>query len=638
MSALSGLWRFGAAPEPLPSCRRMLVAQAAYGPHGGHAAAAGDVALGRDLFRTLPQDVDDIQPLSGRGGRLLMVADLRLDNRDELLDRLGERGAEAARLPDSAILMRVYARWGEAVLDMVVGDYAFAVWDADARHLLLARDPLGQRPLCYHMAKGFFAFASMPKGLHALAEIPRRPDRTRLAEFVGTVPHHGPSTFYEGVSRVEPGHVVTVSPGEVRSRRYWNPERRELHLARPDDYRDAFRDDLDRAVRSRLRGVDGVVAAHLSSGWDSSAVAATAARLLAPEGGRVLAFTSVPRRGNDSEAPMRRIADEGPIAAEVAAMYDNMEHHRIEGSARSPVGDLDRIVDLFDRPLINLCNEVWMGDIRAAAAAGGARILLTGEIGNWTISAAPVSLLADLIREGRWGAWWREARAKVRQGGARYRGVAASSFGPWLPPALWRLVTPLSSAPPASDYSAINPALKSEIFARRAAHGSYLARPAADSFAEVVPALNQYDYGHFRKAALAGWGIDERDPTADRRVIEFCLSLPIDMLLKDGVRRPLARAALADRLPPAVLQEKSKGYQAADWHEGLTRNLPAVVVLLETVARDERVASLVDIEALRQWIADWPEDGWEKLPVMARYRSALLQALGAGHFVTKMPE
>src|SRR5437763_9947232 len=118
------------------------------------------------------------------------------------------------------------------------------------------------------------------------------------------------------------------------------------------------------------------------------------------------------------------------------------------------------------------------------------------------------------------------------------------------------------------------------------------------------------DFGQYRKGILGGWGIDKRDATADRRLVEFCLSLPLDMLLSKGERRPLARAALADRLPAEVLDAKGKGYQAADWHEALTRDRPAIAALVERVADDETASSVVDVDWLRAALADWPSGGW----------------------------
>ena len=84
MSALAGLWNLGGKPDAAESCARMLAAQEIYGPHDGGKWSDGSLALGRRLYRTLPEDAFDRQPLQGAGERLVLVADVRLDNREEL--------------------------------------------------------------------------------------------------------------------------------------------------------------------------------------------------------------------------------------------------------------------------------------------------------------------------------------------------------------------------------------------------------------------------------------------------------------------------------------------------------------------------------------------------------------------------
>src|SRR3974377_552601 len=86
MTALAGLWRFDGQPDADEGCARMLAAQRVYGPHHGAHWSHGDVALGRQLTRVLPEDEFDRQPLIGTGGRYVLVADVRLDNRDELIE------------------------------------------------------------------------------------------------------------------------------------------------------------------------------------------------------------------------------------------------------------------------------------------------------------------------------------------------------------------------------------------------------------------------------------------------------------------------------------------------------------------------------------------------------------------------
>jgi asparagine synthase (glutamine-hydrolysing) len=630
MSAIAGLWNRRSGAPALSDCEAMLDAVQQYGPHDRQVWAQGEIALGRCLYHSVPEDAVDCQP-SRFGERYRLVADVRLDNRAEIASCVGapDRGS------DADLLLALLVRFGEAALDLILGDYAFALWDGHERTLLLARDPLGQRPLFYAQTPSGFAFASMPSGLHALGELPRAPNPDRLAEFVALIPMIGRPSQFDKLSRVEPGHVVKIDTEKARTRRYWWPERADLGLRRFEDYQEAFRAELDRAVRTRMRGAGPLIATHLSSGWDSSAVTATASRMCSETRTSLVAFTSVPRPGSEVGAPFSRISNEGSIAACVAAMHPGLEHVLVPGTAASPIAQLDRLFDLYQRPLATLCNQVWLTTIREQARRRGARVILTGEMGNWSISSAPVTLLADLIRERRWRAWWREASAARRLRGARLRGVLANSFAPWMPAPLWKPFRRFSSRPETRAFTALHPARVNQLEAQRNRLELGLAQWPKDNFEESRRRISQYDFGEWRKGTLAGWGVDERDPTADRRLIEFCLSLPVDMLLKDGHRRPLARAALADRLPPQVLDEKSKGYQAADWHEGLTRHLGEVRELIEQIGRHEIAARIVDVPALRGLVATWPQQGWEDPVVMARYRVALLVALSAGHFAMR---
>jgi asparagine synthase (glutamine-hydrolysing) len=632
MTALAGFWSIEDRFDPVAHCRPMIEAQARYGTRQAVGGLSG-LATALRLHPLLPEDEYDAQPLIGGGGRFALVADVRLDNRAELTAGLGLDQADVRSMADSALLLRALEQWGEAALGRLLGDFAFAFYDSHERRLLLARDPLGQRPLFWHRGEGFAAFASMPCGLHALPMIEKRPDEESLVRFLAGLPRKGPESFFEGIDRVEPGHVVTVTPDRVIRRRYWSPERRELRLKGFQDYVEAFRSELDGAVQRRLRGAGDLVAAHLSGGWDSNATAATAAKLLAPTGGRVLAFTHVPRSLPGSATPYNRLADEGALAAATAGLHPNIELVPMPSSGRSPLADLDLYATLFQRPVFNLCNHVWLSEIRAAAGAAGARVLLSGEIGNWTVSAAPNTLLADFVREGRCRAWSREARCMLRDGRARLRGIAAGSFGPWLPDILWDRLERFSSGLDPSITDPVNPGLQARAAAERRSQGDGPGGRRSSYFEQARAALMGMDWGEHRKGILGGWGIDKRDPTADPRLIDFCLSLPLDMLMKDGVRRPLARAALADRVAPAVLAERRKGYQSADWHEGLTRDVTTAAALVEALAANETASRLIDVERLRALVRSWPQSGWEDPRLMGTYRIGLLKGLTAGNFI-----
>jgi asparagine synthase (glutamine-hydrolysing) len=639
MSALAGRWNFDGRADADACCKRMLASQAIYGPHDERKWSDGAVAMGRRLFRTLPEDRFDRQPLLGADGNYVLVADVRLDNRYELGFALEVPASEAAQLCDAALLLKMLERWGEGAVDRIVGEFAFALWDRHKQRLLLARDFLGQRPLHVHRGKHFFAFATMPKGLHALPDVPYAADEQAVAEFVTHIPEGGGQSFFKNIAVVEPGHLVVVTREGLNSRRYWIPTPRGLSRPTGEDLVEGLRHHLDQATKARLRGVKGMVGSQLSAGYDSSAVTATAARLLEPEGGKVIAFTAVPRDGYASAGPKDRLVDEGPLAAATAAMYPNVEHMLIRAGHHSPIDDIDRNFYLFDRPMLNLCNAKWVAAINGAARARNVTVMLTGQMGNITISYNGYELLAELLRAGRLAKLIRVGRELTARQQMRWRGVMANSIGAYMPPWLWRLVHKLRDR----EYSLVeHSAIRSDrleamdlnrIARERGLDFSY--RPRRNGFETRIWLMGRVSPGNYYKGMLAGWGVDQRDPTADKRLVEFCLGVPMEAYLSHGEPRALARRALVDRLPQSVLNERRKGYQAADWHDGLRAGRGEIEAEVYRMTECGPAAQTLDVGRLRALLDHWPESGWDRDSIRNSYRHALLRGISAGHFLRK---
>jgi asparagine synthase (glutamine-hydrolysing) len=631
VTALAGFWSFGGQHDPARQCARMLQAQRIYAPDPPAVKADGSVALGRRLFKLLPEDRYDHGPAAGAGDSLL-VADLRLDNREELCSHMGIGTGEAQRLSDAAIVMKALERWEEDAPRRLLGDFAFAWWSGARQKLVLARDFAGQRPLHYHRGEGFFAFASMPKGLLALPQISTAPNRRTIAQALALMPETGSETFFEAVEKVVSGETVTVTRDGLSSRRHWAPERSELRLKRREDYQEALREQMDRAVRVRLRGADGRVASHLSGGLDSSAVTATAARLLGSSGS-VTAFTSVPREGFEAPASRDSIADEGPLAASVAALFANIDHVKVPSAQVSPLADLEGKFFLYDRPLTNPCNHVWHSAIMTEAKRRGLTVLLNGNMGNFSISYDGMALLSQLLRSGRLFRLAAETFHLLR-GGTRLGTVAAQTIAPFLPPQIWHRIQRMRGSEIAlSDYSTISESAAAglrEVAAERALDVSY--RPRADGFEARIWMFRRVDLGNFNKGDLGRWGIDQRDPTADRNLVEFCLSVPPEHYLAKGWTRALTRDAFADRLPQSVLRERRKGYQAADWHEGLTAARADIRSDIDRLADCDVAAEAIDLGRIGRLTDDWPEGGWQAPNRVRQYRLALLRGVGVGRF------
>jgi asparagine synthase (glutamine-hydrolysing) len=613
----------------------MLAAQAPYAPAEPVQISTAEIALGRRLFSLLPEDRFDLGPVTGGDGRWTLVADVRLDNRAELAEALGIAPAPAAGLADAALVMRAVERWQEKAIARLIGDFALALWDGRERRLILARDFLGSRPLHFHRHAGRFAFASTAKGLHALDDVPRAPDEEALAQFLALVPRHGTNTYFIGIERVPPGHLCVVTGTGVETRRFWSPERATLRLRDDREYDEAVREQLERAVAVRLRGAGGTLATQLSGGLDSAAVTAAAARQRAPDG-QIVAFTSVPRTGFSDCSRRGRFTDEGAHAAAVAALYPNVEHVPVRTEGESPLAALDDLAFFHEEPVLNLCNAVWIDRINRAAQARGARVLLTGQMGNVTISFPGFERLPALVRNGRLVQLVREA-ARLRRNGMRAESIAAHAFGPFLPLGLWAAINRWRGRVGVlEDYSLIAPAAAERVRGGSAAAGMDVHyRPSADAFAMRLSALGRIDPGNYNKGTLARWGLDLRDPTADRRLVELCLAIPVERYLRRGRTRAVARDAFAEWLPPAVAEETQKGLQAADWYEGLCADRAGAGEEVERLATIPQAVRILDIARMRRLVAQWPEKDWNSPRIEGAYRFALLRGLSAGHFLRK---
>jgi asparagine synthase (glutamine-hydrolysing) len=634
MSAIAGRWNFDGAPA-LRDCERMLDAQSLYGPDASDRAAIGSIAMGRRLYRLLPEDRYDRQPLTGGGGRFTLVADVRLDNREDLARTLGIDAERERRLCDADTLLAAWERWQERSFEHLLGDYAFAVWDARERRLTLARDHFGNRPLHYHLAARFVAFASMPKGLHALPEVPIGLDTGRIAESLVMMPEWGSRSFFERVSRVEAGCAAVICEDHVEILRHWRPNRPSGRTG--SDPVGALREHLDRATKARMRTTADAVATQLSGGFDSAAVTATAARLGAERGQRIVAFTAVPRSGFVDPEPKRRIGDEGALAAETAALYPNVEHVRVRTEPGTPLDRLDADFRLFDRPVRNLCNQRWIAQINGAAQRRRLNVMLTGANGNMALTYTGNELLAELAGRGRAIALFRAARGLVRAGRVTWPGALDRAIGAWLPQPLWAAIHQLGGRRVNSitDHSAINPAVLQgwQLRSRARLLGfdlSYM--PFRNGFDMRLGQMRRIDMGNYNKGMLAGWGVDYRDPMSDRLLIEYCLALPTASYLQDGVPRALAMKVLADRVPSAVLHERRRGMQAVDWFEGVDAAREAIGAEIALARAVPAAAETLDLDRMASLVADWPSE-WRSNATVSAYRLALIRGVAAIHFI-----
>jgi asparagine synthase (glutamine-hydrolysing) len=159
---------------------------------------------------------------------------------------------------------------------------------------------------------------------------------------------------------------------------------------------------------------------------------------------------------------------------------------------------------------------------------------------------------------------------------------------------------------------------------------------SGDRYPDRLAAIRAMDAGLLRKGALGDTGIDERDAMADRRLIDLSFRLPPEQLLHRGRYHPLARRALADRLPSELLDSKLRGLQGADWYERLNKAHAQEIV--EELAACHAAAELLDIGRLRAAINEWPEGGTADPRTTVVYRMRLPMALATGAFIQEFAD
>ena len=254
MSGIAGLLRFDGRTVTRHDLERAANALGQYGPDRSEIIAGGSIGLVHVLMRMTPEDRFDRQPWRGASGALI-TADLRLDNRDDVLARIGVAPQDAAAWADSRVLLAAWEKLGDDIWPMLRGPFAAAIWDPRSRVLTLARDHLGLNVVMWHKSEQFFAFATMPNGLFALADVPRELSEEKFADFLVLNHADHATTVYRNVFRVLPAHVMQVkADGSMTQRRYWSPaEIKPVRLSSDSDYADGLRECLDAAVRRQMR-------------------------------------------------------------------------------------------------------------------------------------------------------------------------------------------------------------------------------------------------------------------------------------------------------------------------------------------------------------------------------------------------
>ncbi|WP_133513225.1 asparagine synthetase B family protein [Candidatus Thiosymbion oneisti] len=393
MSGFIGILNGDGQPIDFDLLHRMTDLMLPQGPDAQETWGNAHIGFGHALLRTTWESETERQPHS-LDGEVWITGDIRLDRRDELIDRLRASGCRFDKeVPDVDLMLHAYRVWEADCVERVSGDFAFAIWDSRSQRLFCARDHFGIVPFYYAKTKNALILGNHINCLRLHPQVSDHLNERAIGDFLlASMNLDFTTTVFADIRKLPPAHTLIWSDGKLRVQRYWQlPEvaQEYVRYSRREEYIERFRELFERAITDRLR--TDRVGTYLSGGMDSTSVAATAYRLM------TATDSSVDFRAYTIIFNALIFDDEGDYAAQVAEKAGfSIEYLAAEDYVRQ--APEKRPEYPFPEPLAFSSHSAELEIMRRVA--GYSRVLLSGMGGDPALTL-PWSHWISLLRRNQ---------------------------------------------------------------------------------------------------------------------------------------------------------------------------------------------------------------------------------------------
>ena len=577
------------------------------------------------LLNITEEDKYEALPYYDKEKKLIMVADIIIDNREELFQLLNIINEDDRVITDSQLLLLSYKKWGKNCVNYIIGDFSFVIWDKNKRELFCARDPLGGRTLYYKYENNIFKFSTVMEPIKGEdEEINKRWISDFLALPTVMNQSEGEETVYKNIFQIPAATYLVVTKDGISRKKYWDIVKNQSKLFLKDDseYDKRFKEIFYKAVNSKLR-TSGNVAIKLSGGLDSSSVAAFAAPILRSQNKKLKSFTSVPMKGyiNDRK---NRIVDESSLVEEIKSMYDNIETNFSRSEDRDSIQDMEYFIKVFEHPYKTYQNSFWGDEINKRAGGEGCKVVLTGQFGNFTISYGNyLTHMKTLFRDMRLITFIKEIVQCSKLHNIPVAFTCKHVIKALFP---YKLKEKIKHIP--KGYGFINRPINKNLLEKYSTykrfeklgfniHPGKINHMYYERRFIMNPAMLAQIGDVETKLSLVN-GILQRDPTKDKRIVEFCFSLPADQFVRGGVERYLIRRNIKGMIPECIINNySSKGLQSADWKQRLERKKDILYEKLNYVIKDKECNKYLNIGYLQEQLSTLKNDSFNKVDIVS---------------------
>jgi asparagine synthase (glutamine-hydrolysing) len=555
MCGITGVYQNGGEPVAHETLAAMMGVIGHRGPDDEGSYIEDGIGLGMRRLSIIDLEGGK-QPIANEDGSVITVFNGEIYNYRELRSELSGRGHKFASASDTEVIVHLYEEFGDECVQRLRGMFAFALWDSRRRRLLIARDRLGIKPLYYAESRGRLVFASEVKAILQHPSIEARLDIQGLSGYLSLKYVPSPSTMFEGIRSLPPGHRLICDTRGTTVKRYWDLSFAQNHTEKHSEaeYAEQLEALLKETVRIHLVS-DVPFGAFLSGGLDSSTIVALMSQFL---GDPVKTF-SVGFEGDG--APYSEL----PYARMVANRY-RTDHHEVIIEPRHLINLAEKVIWHLDQPIADdACIANFMV---AELAARHVKMVLTGEGGDELFAGyARYSgeRLSPLFRYATPAAKSLAIAASMRIPGLRRPKLAlyalcqadeAKRLANWFP-----LFNCDMKASLLNDEvkEALNGASADDIFAEHL--GRTDARDPLSRMLYVDTKLWLADdlLARGDKTSMAA-SLEARVPLLDHKLVEFAASLPPHLKIRGLTRKYLLKQVSRSWLPAEIVDRKKKGF------------------------------------------------------------------------------
>ncbi|MCD5398006.1 asparagine synthase (glutamine-hydrolyzing) [candidate division NPL-UPA2 bacterium] len=539
-----------------------------------------NIGLGHRRLSVIDLDTGH-QPMSNEDGTVWIVFNGEIYNFQDLRLDLEKKGYRFFTRSDTEVIIHLYEEYGTDCLKFLRGMFALAIWDERKGRLFLARDRVGQKPLCYIEHKGQFIFASELKSILQVPRIPREINLEAMHHYLTYQYVPAPLTMFQGIKKLPPAHFLIWEKGQVRIERYWKLSFQPGMIKSEDDCREGVRTLFEEAVKLRLVS-DVPLGAFLSGGVDSTAVVGMMSRL-SNRPVKTFSIGFEEKAYNELEF------------ARLAAKYFKTEHHEFIIKPEA-LKILPKLIWHYNEPFAD--SSAIPTYYVAEKTREYVTVALSGDGGDESFAGYPryrAVKLAEYYQ--RLPVWLREKL--IRKWAEKLPpSFEAKTFRRRLKRFLGAI-----SLPPERRYarwvSFFDERMKEELYSSRMKK----ATKGIDSFAYLENVYEEADGSDFLAKTLyvdmktylpddllvkvdiatMAHSLEARSPFLDHKLMEFAASIPSHLKLKGLTGKYILKKSLRDLLPPPIRRRSKMGFGVpiSHWFRNELKDYLSQVLLSE---------------------------------------------------------